>query len=1201
MDWALSFTPNDIQDITPRQLKDRVNPKIVLEIRLGKGFISTGMPILLEDLNFSGKMRIKLKLMSAMPHVQKVEMSFLEKPQFDFVLKPIGGETLGFDINMIPGLEPFIHNQVHAALGPMMYDPNVFTIDLEQLMSGTPLDAAVGVLKIHILDAHGLKSTKIGGGAPDPYVSMSLGTNPAVARTKTIEATATPAWGETQFVLINSLSDVLNLNVFDYNEHRPDDLIGTVMQELKELADDAEREGVVGKVLDGGKDRGDLRFDLTYYPTIQPVKNADGVLEPVPDIPTGIVRLTVHQAKDFDRAGNDLNSFAEIFLGASKTPCHVTDVVKKSKTPAYESHTEFLVADKNASVITVVCKDKAGGSLGRLSMKLAEIMAAKASGNDWFPLAGTRDAKVRISADFRPVAMAGVIDAASSYQPPIGILRVLIKNATDIKNLELAGKSDPYVRVSVNNKTLARTEVENNNLNPVWDQFVYVPVHSLRERVVLEVMDYENVGKDRTLGTVSIDASDFIVANESDLTYPYASKAGPQTRSDRIKQASAGQFKGTLNYEVDFCPAVAFKDGVSFEAKANDLEEAAAARTAASTNGAPTPIASGTATPVAAPVPAVPVKEAAKEVAKDAVNGGTPKEGEAEAEPEKPTPGVVLSDAEILGSQSGVLVFQCIEGHLAKKGCLEVLFDEGYWPAYTSERARSQHARWDQVGEGFVRELDVGTTWLRINAADDPTADKDEIVAELHLDTKEFLEQSLNKEATFVLTGEDGSRSTIKMSSRFVPVGIKLTARESINDQGMLRVTVISAKNLKAADRGGKSDPNVTFLLNGDKVFKSETKKKTVNPVWNETFEVAVPSRVKAQLAYEVDDWNTVGSADELGGGLLNLAALEPMELQNLDVPVVLEGKQFGTLQCNVLFRPQIIARTRQKTSTFSAAGRTVTNIGGAAIGAPVAVGKGVVAGGGAVVSGVGHVITAPTRLFRKKDRSSSVNEPPTIVETPPVAGQGYNVAPQVQLAPNTQVSGPADLVEELVPAAAVGAIAAGETLPEGAGAATSEPGTLTVAVIGAKDLKPSGSHGAKDLKPYAVVKLGAKTMKTDYQKGVECEWNDTFNFNLLPGTTQFVITVYDKHSFGKDSEIGEATIDIWRHIQPAVPTADVFVELNDGTGLLKLRLDWQTGLMSKGLARTRSRTPSVSSKNGVSTDTPRSSKFTMTPQKGQQ
>lgn len=98
MDWGISFTPNDTSDMTPRQAAQKVNPKIVLSVRVGKGLATAAIPILLEDITFSGLMRIRLKLMSNFPHVQIVDMSFLEKPVIDYVLKPVGGESLGFDI-----------------------------------------------------------------------------------------------------------------------------------------------------------------------------------------------------------------------------------------------------------------------------------------------------------------------------------------------------------------------------------------------------------------------------------------------------------------------------------------------------------------------------------------------------------------------------------------------------------------------------------------------------------------------------------------------------------------------------------------------------------------------------------------------------------------------------------------------------------------------------------------------------------------------------------------------------------------------------------------------------------------------------------------------------------------------------------------------------------------------------------------------
>ena len=57
---------------------------------------------------------------------------------------------------------------------------------------------------------------------------------------------------------------------------------------------------------------------------------------------------------------------------------------------------------------------------------------------------------------------------------------------------------------------------------------------------------------------------------------------------------------------------------------------------------------------------------------------------------------------------------------------------------------------------------------------------------------------------------------------------------------GVLRVTLMDGQGIRGVDRGGKSDPYAVFSLNGQKVFKSQTKKKTLNPSWNEDFIVNV-------------------------------------------------------------------------------------------------------------------------------------------------------------------------------------------------------------------------------------------------------------------------------------------------------------------------------------------------------------------------
>lgn len=65
----------------------------------------------------------------------------------------------------------------------MMYEPNVFTLNLEQLLSGTPLDTAIGLLQIRVVAARGVKGVKLGGGTPDPYVTLSINNREILEKT----------------------------------------------------------------------------------------------------------------------------------------------------------------------------------------------------------------------------------------------------------------------------------------------------------------------------------------------------------------------------------------------------------------------------------------------------------------------------------------------------------------------------------------------------------------------------------------------------------------------------------------------------------------------------------------------------------------------------------------------------------------------------------------------------------------------------------------------------------------------------------------------------------------------------------------------------------------------------------------------------------------------------------------------------------
>jgi Ca2+-dependent lipid-binding protein len=80
-------------------------------------------------------------------------------------------------------------------------------------------------------------------------------------------------------------------------------------------------------------------------------------------------------------------------------------------------------------------------------------------------------------------------------------------------------------------------------------------------------------------------------------------------------------------------------------------------------------------------------------------------------------------------------------GSLIRKARLEVLLDDGYWPCLSTLKARSLNAKWEYVGEGFIREVDFSQVWLRLNEASE--GDNDDIIGEWKGDAKQFLRSTL--------------------------------------------------------------------------------------------------------------------------------------------------------------------------------------------------------------------------------------------------------------------------------------------------------------------------------------------------------------------------------------------------------------------------------------------------------------------------
>jgi len=83
-----------------------------------------------------------------------------------------------------------------------------------------------------------------------------------------------------------------------------------------------------------------------------------------------------------------------------------------------------------------------------------------------------------------------------------------------------------------------------------------------------------------------------------------------------------------------------------------------------------------------------------------------------------------------------------------------------------------------------------------------------------------------------------------------------------------LKVRIIQGKELLACDSNGLSDPYclLTFGVSATaKKKKTQTKKKTLTPFWDESFVFPVNNIQQEKIFIQVWDWD-IGSDDEMGG-----------------------------------------------------------------------------------------------------------------------------------------------------------------------------------------------------------------------------------------------------------------------------------------------------------------------------------------------
>ncbi|RCK60937.1 Tricalbin-3 [Candida viswanathii] len=880
MDWAFSFAPNDTDDMTKNEIKRKIDPKVALGVTIGKGFVTKTLPILVENMSFTGRMKIKLRLSQNFPHVKMVSVQFLEPPDIDYALKPVGGDTFGIDImSFIPGLSKFVNGMIHSTLRPMFYAPNSFDVDVEELMAAQSNDS-IGVVEVTVKRCRKLKTgTTTKAKSLNPYVQVKVSNNPKIdERTKTKRLVNDPVFMEIKTILINQLEgNFLNFNVYNLIEDQMDDqLIGNCEFGLGELMQQENITGLTKNIMEGGKVVGKIELDIKYFPTMQPTTLEDGTKEINTDTEVGIMKLTLHEACDLDISNSAiglLNPYAEIFVNNEEVKkCRK---LRQTNEPSWNESFESLIFQQSDTSIQVLVRDSVDDSIvANLEVNLQDVIFETKRGQQWFTCPTiSKDGpapRIRLTAGWKPLVIDEALSSKIVINAPIGGMRLHLRGAKGLKNLESVGYVDPYVRVLLNGKLRAKTTTFAETVNPEWDSVYFLPVANEHQHYLLQIMDAEPEGKDRSLGTAAVNVADFLRKNDEGYYLGYDGS------NEVIEQPVLFNTEpvGAIFYSVSFYPTIPIyslsqlHNKVEYFKQLEENEE----------------------------------REKEKYERDEQLYKENPDEFEwVEIKDHhiREPPKIELKLEDAVKYRAGAMAVHLLHGEFEKPDVfVHTLFDEHAFPSGVSPRSEGKRLNTSSIGETFIRDLPNSNLVFRIASVVEVT-DESQVYAEKMYNTLEIYEKSFGKPIRLNL----GNRNYIEVQLEYVPSPVKLAPLDTILDVGKIKLEIIGAENLKAVDSNGKSDPICVVQVDGVKVFKTDKKRKTLDPTWNETAEFPMISRSRQILLVEVYDWDLTHADELLGVANLDISNVPPLQT----TPFTVNLDTQGTVNLRVTFFPEYI------------------------------------------------------------------------------------------------------------------------------------------------------------------------------------------------------------------------------------------------------------------------------------------------------
>ncbi|KAJ9141025.1 hypothetical protein P3X46_031609 [Hevea brasiliensis] len=260
--------------------------------------------------------------------------------------------------------------------------------------------------------------------------------------------------------------------------------------------------------------------------------------------PVGMLEVKLVQAKDLtnkDIIGKS-DPYAELYIRPLRDRTKTSKIINNDLNPIWNEHFEFIVEDATTQHLVVKIFDdeglQASELIGCAQVQLSELEPGKVK-DIWLNLVKDlevqRDNKNRgqvhlellycpfgmengftnpFASSFSMTSLEKVLksgadgievtgngNAITQRRREVivrGVLSVTVISAEDLPVVDLMGKADPYVVLTMKkSETKNKTRVVNDCLNPVWNQtFDFVVEDGLHDMLILEVWDHDTFGKD---------------------------------------------------------------------------------------------------------------------------------------------------------------------------------------------------------------------------------------------------------------------------------------------------------------------------------------------------------------------------------------------------------------------------------------------------------------------------------------------------------------------------------------------------------------------------------------------------------------------------------------------------------------------------------------------------------------------------------